>query len=200
MNLLKDGVLVTLITSSLAGSPQKTETTHYISDLERKLSETKIENYSYSRINKSIIDSYKQFKLPEYITLASQLARSYIESSNNPYAESKAGAIGLFQIVKDSWNDVMEQPFDMAKDPYLNSIASLKHLKKLDTYLRQNYPDFEKLSNEKKFDIINAAYNGGQGRLKSVNWNIDEMPKETRDYVKKMKERTYIEEKKLRYY
>ncbi|GIU69461.1 MAG: hypothetical protein KatS3mg002_0697 [Candidatus Woesearchaeota archaeon] len=208
MNLLKDGVLVTLITSSLAGSPRNEPS------LENKLLNDQLFNnkkepelyldkinsraLSYSEIRKYLDKAYSKIKTPEYINLAVQLARSYVESKDNPYAVSNAGARGLYQIMEESWNEVMnEYSFDHAFDPYLNNIASLKHILRIDTYLRQNYPGFEELPLEQKRDLLNAAYNGGQGRLKSVGWDINAMPKETRDYVKKMRERTLEEEMKL---
>lgn len=203
MNLVKDGVLVTLITSSLAGSPDSER--QYINDLEKRLNNAKIYNSYLSNDYKSVNvfnileETYKKVNVPEYVTIDVQLARSYVESSNNPNAVSPAGAKGLFQIMEDSWKDIMKEPFEYAGNPYMNSIASLKHISIVDKFLKENYPGFDSLDTDKKLDLLNAAYNGGHGRLKSLDWDISKMPKETKDYVKRMKERTALERTRLSY-
>ncbi|OGC68625.1 hypothetical protein A2415_01755 [candidate division WWE3 bacterium RIFOXYC1_FULL_39_7] len=210
-DLVKDGVLVTIITSSLAGAPNLIKTTDSKFLYDDIFSEDAFKpKYSlfldkanskampYSGLKEVVDKAFSEVKKPSYITKAVQMARSYVESMDNPNATSPVGARGLQQIMEPSWNDVMgEHSFDSAYDPLLNNIASLKHLDRVDIYLRQNYSGFDELSVAQQQDLMNAAYNGGQGRLKNLGWNIDAMPKETRDYVKRMKDRTLIEELRL---
>jgi len=205
---------VMLVTSSLAGSPNKSNDTKFLYDeifherLVHPEKSTFLEKTNRNSIDYfSLIDilqkTYSEVKVPDYVTIPVQMARSYVESSNNPHARSPVGARGLWQIMEQSWYDVMDLHFDNAYNPYLNSKASLYHINKIDMFLRQHYigsdghTRFDQLPIEHKRDLLNAAYNGGQGRLMRANWDINAMPKETRDYVKRMKERTLLEEMRI---
>jgi soluble lytic murein transglycosylase-like protein len=210
-DLVKDGVLVTLLTSSLVGTPRDERSVNskflYDNIFSKDALKPKFSLYidkansramPYSELKEIVDNAFSEVKTPSYITKAVQMARSYVESLDNPNATSPVGARGLQQIMAPSWHDVMnEHSFESAYDPLLNNIASLKHLDRVDMYLRQNYPGFDELPIAQQQDLMNAAYNGGQGKLKNLNWNIDAMPKETRDYVRKMKDRTLLEEVRL---
>lgn len=209
-DLITDGVLVTIITSSLAGAPNSIKTTDskFLYDnifskdaLKPKyslfLDKVNPKAISYSKLNEVVDKAFSEVKTPSYITKAVQMARSYVESTNRPNKDSPVGARGLWQIMEPSWYDVMNEDFSKAYDKYLNGVASLKHINNVDIYLRQNYPGFDELPVAQQQDLMNAAYNGGQGRLKKLNWNIEAMPEETRNYVKLMKDRTFIEEVRL---
>jgi hypothetical protein len=206
MDIVKDGVLVAVITSSLAGSPiaeKGIDSKFLYSDifshdaLKPKFSlyidKTNSKSITYSELQNIVDKVFAEVKAPHYINKAVQMARSYIESANRPDAKSQVGAAGLWQIMELSWYDVMKEDFSQANDTYLNGVASLKHINNVDIYLRQNYPGFDKLPNDEKIDFLNAAYNGGQGTLKNVGWDIEKMPDETRKYVKLMRNRTNIE-------
>lgn len=210
MELVKDGVFVTMITSSLAGAPNsyKNINSKFLYDdifsddafkpkFSLYIDKANSKAIPYSEL-KIIVDRiFSTVKVPDYITKEVQMARSYVESSGNPNATSPVGARGLWQIMESSWNEVMDVHFDKAYDPLFNGIASNKHIKKIDIFLRQNYPGFDYLPVGHKRDLLNAAYNGGQGRLMRAGWNIDAMPKETRDYVKRMNDRTLLEDMRI---
>lgn len=154
---------------------------------------------SYSELYAISKDVYSKIPLPDYVTLESQMARGYVESSNNPDAISPVGARGVYQIMPDSWNDIMPGfSFNAAFDPYLNTMASARHINIVDAFLKKNYPGFEDLSSDKKLDLMNASYNGGHGRLQSVGWDINKMPAETKLYVKKIRDRIDFEKGRLR--
>ncbi len=208
MNLMKDSALVILVANSLAGSPNKSYDSRFLygdifsEDAFKPKASVFIEKKSpkamdYSELMDVIEKVYSDIKVPDYIPMSVQMARSYVESGDNPNATSPVGARGLWQIMAPSWNDVMNAHFDNAYDPLLNGKASLHHINKVDIFLRQNYPGFDQLPIEHKQDLMNAAYNGGQGRLMRAGWNIDEMPKETRDYVSRMRNRTLLEDMRI---
>jgi len=209
MNLARDGVLVMLVTNSLVGRPTYNSldtkfsnnhtSSNYLSNPEYSLFIDDPKAMPYSKLQSITDKAFSVIQTPGYISEESQLARSYVESKDNPQAKSYADARGLHQIMRTSWYEVMKENFDKAYDPLLNSIASLKHIRVIDNYLRQNYSRFEKLPVEKKFDLINASYNGGHGRLMQRGWNIRRMPRETREYVKKMRERLPLERQKNYY-
>jgi len=115
----------------------------------------------------------------------------YIESSHNDSAESDAGARGEYQITAETWNDMMPGiPFDSAFNPELNNIARERYLFWLkDTYFPRNYKNWQETSLEKKLEVILMAYNAGPNKvLKRIKKN-KEMPEETKNYIKKLKER-----------
>lgn len=203
MKLVTDAVLVTIVTSSLAGSPKEyaprivyesVAATPEKYSLEDKANSKAITSSEiYSIVNRA----FSKIKTPDYISLASQMARIYVESKNIPNSTSPVGARGLTQLMEESWYDVMNEDFENAYDPLKNIMASLEHINLVDIFLRQNYPEFDELSKNKKLDLMNAAYNGGQGRLMRAGWDINKMSKETRNYVKYMRERTSLESEKL---
>lgn len=208
MNLVKDSALVMLVSSSLVGSPNKSYDSKFLYEdilykdaFKPDFSVFAEKNHSkeidYSSLIKILEKAYSEIKMPYYIPMSVQMARSYVESGNNPKATSPVGARGLWQMMESSWYDVMNVNFDNAYDPLLNGIASNKHIKKIDIFLRQNYPGFDQLPIGHKRDLLNAAYNGGQGRLKKAGWDINNMPKETRDYVKRMRDRTLFEDMRI---
>lgn len=117
-----------------------------------------------------------------------------VESGGNPNAVSPAGAIGLMQItpvvlneyknwVANEWskqhnsiglcNWTME---DMC-NPIINKRLGTWYLRYLKThYLKDKYT----------IERLLASYNGGITRLRKVNYDISRMPKESRDYVRKV--------------
>ena len=98
------------------------------------------------------------------------------ESAFNPRAKSKAGALGLMQIVK-KWHPKV--------DPFNETEAITYGAKYLADRFRQ-FGDWEKAL---------AAYNWGQGNLREAldkygdAW-LEKAPKETRDYVATLGEYT----------
>ena len=107
------------------------------------------------------------------------------ESGRDPSAKSKKGAKGLMQLMPDAWNQVEKEcsyekyAFDSRK----NVEAGMKYLLYLDEFLKENHPRWEKLSLREKRNKILASYNGGISRLSEREWDVNEMYKETRDYV-----------------
>lgn len=208
MDLMKDSALVMLVTSTLAGTPNKSYDSKFLYNdifsedaFKPKLSIFVDKEHSramdYSELMNILEKAYSEIKVPNYIPMSVQIARSYVESGDNPKATSPVGARGLWQLMEPSWYDVMSAHFDNAYDPLLNGKASLNHINKVDIFLRQNYPGFDQLPIDYKRDLMNAAYNGGQGRLMRVGWDIDKMPDETRNYVSRMRDRTILEDMRV---
>ncbi len=109
------------------------------------------------------------------------------ESNFNEKAVSKAGAIGLMQLTKETFSDIrrwMKEDFkdEEIYDPYVNLRAGTYYL----SYLYKKFGDWE---------LVMAAYNAGPGAVQK--WLKDEryakdgklydIPyAETRNYVKKV--------------
>jgi len=160
---------------------------------------SKKENYVLSGINplhpiyrNALLNKvYAKVKLPDYITKGYIKNLIECESSWDPAVVSKAGAKGLGQLIKKTWND-SEKEISYEKGVFIpekNLEVSLKYLNWLNEYLQKNHNDWQKVSTSKKLDLISAAYNGGITRLKKNKWNIQKMPRETRKYVKKINEK-----------
>ncbi len=119
-----------------------------------------------------------------------------VESGGNPNAVSSQGAIGLMQITQ-----IVFEEWDIEKSDFANSCAwnppcrlckkpiidlynpkdnirvGTWYLSRLKYYyLKENYT----------IERLLAAYNGGITRLKKCNYDVSKMPKETREYVKKI--------------
>jgi len=123
-----------------------------------------------------------------------------VESHGNPNAVSPAGAIGLMQItpiVVEEYNEspqsetmsagILVQGFDRIYarkihkeelfEPDTNRTIGTWYLRRLkDHYLKDEYT----------IERMLAAYNGGITRLRKNGYDVSKMPKETRDYVKKV--------------
>ena len=120
-----------------------------------------------------------------------------VESNGNPNAVSPAGAIGLMQItpiVLSEWKEWKVIPLrkygasleDLQAlnknlgdliDSHFNVEIGTWYLRRLkDHYLKDKYT----------VERLLAAYNGGITRLRKNGYDVSKMPKETRDYVKKV--------------
>jgi len=98
---------------------------------------------------KFILDHFKAFELPPEL-----LALAFLESSFNPYAESKVGAMGVWQFMDYTGKHFMKvnKKEDDRKDPLISSVAAM-HLSK------ENYRIL------KRWDLAITAYNSGAGHL-----------------------------------
>jgi len=107
---------------------------------------------------------------------------SVVESALHPVAESRVGALGLWQFMPPTAGEVgllMNTAVDERCDPIKSTEAAMR-------YLRQQYERFG------DWELALAAYNGGPGRVsraikraRSRNfWTIRKyLPRETRNYV-----------------
>ncbi len=108
------------------------------------------------------------------------------ESSGDPNAESPVGARGLMQIMRPTWDEWTEKlygrvlPFDQAFDSDINKEVGTAYLKWVQTTLR-NW-----MNKEPTIEQILAAYNGGIGRLRQNEYQVDRMPGESRDYSERI--------------
>lgn len=98
------------------------------------------------------------------------------ESGFNQNAVSKAGAIGLMQLMPQTARALKVDPYN----PFENIEGGVRYLKSLINNFKGN-----------KYLAL-AAYNGGIGRMKKLGVDtieeISKMPKETVNYVKKVME------------
>ncbi|MFW5700973.1 MAG: lytic transglycosylase domain-containing protein, partial [Cyclobacteriaceae bacterium] len=117
-----------------------------------------------------------------------------IESSLNPLAKSKSGAVGLWQFLLHSgrlFDLEVNSYIDERKDPYKATDAACRYLK----YLHKTFNDWL---------LAIAAYNGGPGEVRNAIarsggktnfWEIkDYMREETRNYVPKFIAAFYVME------
>ena len=155
---------------------------------------------------KKVVDSYKgkkekrkvekigDYNLDDYVNATIQ-----VESSGNPNAyNKKSKARGLMQItpiVLEEWNQ--NHPKEKYKEKELSKpevnkkIGSWYIIRITDRYL----PSY---GLEKSLENVAAAYNWGIGNLRKTGdarENFDRLPKETQDYIGKLKQRLEKSEK-----
>ena len=135
-----------------------------------------------------IIDSYyKKLDVPEYISKKFVRTLINVESKDNPEAVSEIGARGLGQLMKKAWYEVEKENYwKNSFIPEKNINVTIKYLAWIDKTCEILHPNWKNLSKKEKLNLISAAYNGGIGKLKEVGWNIDKMPRETREYIPKL--------------
>lgn len=105
-----------------------------------------------------------------------------VESGYNPYARSRAGAVGIWQFMKGTARKYglrVDWWVDDRRDPIKSTWAAVEYLKDLYSYFG-------------RWDLALAAYNTGEGkvsrtihRLNSTDyWELRyRLPRETRNYV-----------------
>ena len=143
----------------------------------------------YKTINNPYIPEQYAKPIPQYIT--KKFVRSLIraESEDKPWAKSKANARGLGQLTEGAWYDVEKENYlKNVFIPEKNIRATIKCLVYIDKLCRQYHPNWERLEDKEKLNLIAASYNGGFWGLKDSNWDIAKRPDETRRYVPKIHE------------
>ena len=145
-----------------------------------------IKVYSYNEISKMVHDVYRKTRSkPDY--LSERFVREIIahESSYNPMATSEKGARGLMQIMPTAWEEVeKERNYDEhVFDPRTNLEVGMKYLLSINKKFKKDYGGWENLNQEEKRAMILSAYNAGISRFKKEEWQLENMPRETRNYV-----------------
>ena len=118
-------------------------------------------------LDRIIADASERFAVPERWIRAVMQA----ESAGDPSAVSEAGAMGLMQIMPETWDELRtahglgDDPFD----PRDNVLAGAAYLRAM--YNQFGSPGFL------------AAYNAGQGRYAEHLATGRPLPRETRDYL-----------------
>ncbi|MCX6749079.1 MAG: lytic transglycosylase domain-containing protein [Candidatus Pacearchaeota archaeon] len=112
------------------------------------------------------------------------------ESEGNPRARSRAGALGLMQIMPRTWNQLTGNAnLDQAYDTQTNANAGVTYLNQLATYGARNHPNWNNMNTRQRQDAIAAMYNGGMGHFRNHNWELGRMNQETRNYVPRVRAR-----------
>jgi len=143
----------------------------------RPLTEDEIDSY--------LDDLYKEIRLPKYLDKTYIKALTYAESKWNPIIVSERGAMGIGQLMPNTLIDYKKyiSPDDNIFDPNKNLEITLIHVWEQNNYLRRNFPNWKELSDQGKRDINCLVYNYGITRLEKNNWNLDEIPEETKDHI-----------------
>ena len=119
-----------------------------------------------------------------------------IESAGNPRAVSKKRARGEMQIMPVTFKEESEKiygrplPFEMAFDPVINFKVGTYYLREtIPCYLSQNISGWEEMSKKDQQNLIAAAYNGGMTLLVEKLGKVEDMYRETREYVIKLEKK-----------
>jgi len=108
-----------------------------------------------------------------------------IESGGDPRATSSAGARGLCQIMRPTWEEFCDEDFDKAYDPILNLKVSRIYFAWLYDYLSKRVPTWETLPIHTRQILLLTAYNWGIGNLRKYSWDCSVAPRETLQYVER---------------
>ena len=110
-----------------------------------------------------------------------------IESNGDATKVGRHGERGLMQIKASTWRDMTirlfgePRPFDQAFDPALNRRVGTAYLAFLQERLLPRQAEWR--ADERA--LLLAAYNAGPGRLRDAGFDLDRMPRQTRDYVER---------------
>lgn len=133
---------------------------------------THAEAAAVDRFQAHIIEASQRFSIPARWIEAVIMA----ESSGDPKAVSPKGAMGLMQLMPETWAELRDQ-HDLGADPFdprTNILAGTAYLKTMQDHF--GYP------------ALFAAYNAGPGRYEDHLRTGKPLPAETRDYVARIAE------------
>ena len=147
-------------------------------------------------MSKSLLFVFLQFVIFVSLATAKEIdinnIVALIESTNNTFAVSPVGALGICQIMPDTWKEfaLPNEKWNKATD---NKKVSARYFKWIKSTLKSNYSVKIKgkkvlLSGDKEYyksSHLLACYNGGLTKFRKVRFNINKMPLETRNYIKK---------------
>jgi|GEM_PF-7051365 hypothetical protein len=131
-------------------------------------------------------------KILDTLTIDSKVIDKYFikasiqeESQYDPKISS-AKAKGLMQFIPVTWKEFGEGSYKNVTNPEKNIKAGVKYYLWLENFISERYHNWDKLSIDKKRNLLSAAYNGGHNRLQNRFFNVRYMPKESRDHVVKI--------------
>lgn len=129
------------------------------------------------------IENWAAEARPEYVDPDLLYAIAQTESSLDPKAVSKVGAEGLFQFMPITQRDLAER-FKFPFDPFCPRCSTIAAVK----YLSWLMKEFTSL------DAVLMAWNWGYGNTQRyIAGVLTVMPKETRDFIKKVRAK-YLKE------
>lgn len=148
---------------------------------------TLVQKKSYPKKYEEFVEKYaSEYNVPEYVIYAV----INTESGFNSNIESNAGALGLMQMMPNTFKF-------LASDEHLNEETEFEALKDPETAIRYGTYYLRYLFNRfHKWSVVFAAYNAGEGQvadwLSDIKYSSDgetlkKIPiSETRNYVKKV--------------
>lgn len=128
-------------------------------------------NYWSDKINLYAIE--KEYDLPKGLLHAVM----HQESAGNLNAVSHAGAVGPFQFMHATAKDydLVNQAGDFRRDPKRSGVAAARYYKRLITLFDGN------------ITYAIASYNAGEGTVLRSKKQINRLPAETQQYIKRVK-------------
>ncbi len=123
-----------------------------------------------------------------------------IESNWNPLLVSHKGAIGLMQLMPETlmeWNKYHpKEKYNLENlfNPKINKKIGTWYLNHLNNYFERTHENWGSLEDNIKKYLIAAGNNGGPNRLIEREFSPMEMPKETRQYLLKLKSKLKLKE------
>jgi membrane-bound lytic murein transglycosylase MltF len=126
---------------------------------------------TFSPKTKELLPHFKQYSEKYNLPWLLMLAQGFKESSLNPSAKSKAGAIGVMQVLPDTGKDM---GFDAISAADNNIHAGIKYMR----WIIDNYFKDERLPPSERVYFALASYNAGPNRIKRLRskakeYNLD---------------------------
>ncbi len=140
------------------------------------------EQNTKEKLRSMVREKLRKYELPVWLDVIPE-----VESGYNPEAVSPKGAVGLWQLMKETaraFGLKVEGNIDERKDPEKSTEAALRYIK----YLYDKFKDWF---------LVFVAYNWGETNLRRhLEENggklvIEKLPQETRAYLERIKSRLY---------
>lgn len=138
---------------------------------------------------KSIINLLYSKISPKYLTKEQFERVGFYESNHNVHAfRNDTKVKGWYQLKKETYEEFEKKvPYEKgAFIPELNAKIALEHFYNLETANKKLNPNWKNSTNLEKTKYLLAAHNWGIGWMKEVNWDLNRMPKETKNFIKKV--------------
>ncbi len=148
---------------------------------------TKPNYLSSPQVRKILNSLYSKKIIPKYLTKEQFERVGFYESKHDAHAfRNDTKVKGWYQLQKATYEEFEKKvPYEKgALNPEINARVALQHFYNLERINKKENPYWENATKEEKTKYLLAGHNWGTGWMKEVDWDLNRIPKETKNFIK----------------